>query len=482
MSSNVSVKKNTVYNLIKSLSSVIFPLITFPYISRVLGTENVGKINFSASVISYISLMAALGITTYAVRECAKVKDNKSDLNKLASQIFTINIASTVVAFFALFFLLLVARPLLDYRVLIIINSTTVLFTTLGTDWINTAMEDFKYITIRTFVFQLISIILMVLLVREPNHYYRYAFITALSASGGNIMNIFYRRKYCKITLVREIEFKRHIKPILLVFSLILSQTIYCNSDVIILGLIKGDHQVGLYSVAVKIYSIVNTLVASVAFVVMPRMSNAFSKKDYSEINGLVRYAMDCIVVLGLPILVGIACIAPELVEIIAGREYVGADLALRILMISLCCSFFGGIVTNVILIPSGRENISLIASIVSALLNVILNLLFIPKFGLYAAAATTALAEAIGLIIVSRFVEKDIKISNYKEVFLGAVLGCLGIVCVAFITKQLSFGLWLRTLIIVALSVIIYVVVLLLCKNKFIKEIIESITKKIKR
>lgn len=482
MKSEPSVKKNTIYNIIKSMSSVVFPLVTFPYVSRVLGTENVGKINFSTSVISYISLIASLGITTYAVRECAKIRENKKDLNKLASQIFTINVLSTIFAFLVLLILLIIVKPLFNYRVLILINASTVLFTLLGTDWINTAMEDFKYITIRTFAFQLVSILLMFIFVRESEHYYRYAFITALSASGGNITNIFYRRKYCKISLVKEIEFKKHIKPILLVFSLILSQTIYCNSDVIILGLIKGDYQVGLYSVAVRIYTIVNTLVASVAFVVMPRMSNAFSRKDYLEINGLVRYAMDCVVVIGVPILVGIACIAPEVVEIIAGKEYAGAELALRILMISLMCSFFGGIVTNVILIPSGREKICLFASIVSACVNIILNFILIPKFGLYAAAATTALAEAVGLIIVSRKVEKKIRIDSYKDVFGGPILGCIGIALVTFLTKKLSFGLWLRTLIIVVSSVIIYVLALLLCKNKFIKEIIESITKKIKR
>ena len=482
MKQKVSIKKNTVYNIIKSLSTVIFPLITFPYVSRVLGADNVGKINFSSSIISYISLIASLGVATYAIRECAKVKENENDLNRMASQIFSINVTSTIIAYIILIGILIFAKPLYGYRNLILIQGIAVMFATLGTEWINSAMEDFKYITIRTFLFQALSIILMLLFVKEPSHYYRYALICVVSASGGNITNIFYRRKYCKITFTFSMNIRQHLKPILLVFSLILSQTIYCNSDMTILGLIKGDYQVGLYSVAVRIYTIVNMMVASVALVVMPQMAKLFQKRDYDEINKLVRYAMDCIVVIGFPVIAGIACIAPELVEIIAGKEYIGATLALRILMISLLFSYLGGIISNVIMIPSGREKVCLKTSVISAVVNVVLNFILIPYFGLYAAAATTAIAEGVGLCNIYRYVEPDIRVGKFRDVFLGPLIGCAGIVCISYFVKGFGMGLWIRTIVIILLSVLAYFITMILTKNKFAMDIINSIIKKIRK
>ena len=139
-----NVKANTLYNTIKTLFGILYPLITFPYISRVLMAENVGKINFAHSVVSYFSLIASLGVTTYAIRECAKVRGDQEKLNQTAGQILSINLVSTLVAYLALGVTLIVARPLDHYRVLICIQSSTLIFTTLGADWLNTAMEDFR--------------------------------------------------------------------------------------------------------------------------------------------------------------------------------------------------------------------------------------------------------------------------------------------------------------------------------------------------
>ena len=248
-----SVKKNTVFNIIKTLSTIIFPLITFPYISRILHAENIGKINFGASIVSYVSLIASLGVTTYAVRECSKVRFDQNRLNETASQIISINIISTCIAYIALFLLLLFWKSVLNYRILILIQSLSILFATLGADWLNTAMEDFKYITIRTFVFQLIALIAMFVFVHKPEHYLVYAIISIISSSGGNIVNIFYRRKYCKIHLTLKIEWSKHLPPIILLFAMILSQTIFVNVDTTMLGIMRSDFEVGLYSTSTKI-------------------------------------------------------------------------------------------------------------------------------------------------------------------------------------------------------------------------------------
>lgn len=477
-----NVKTNTLYNTIKTLFGILYPLITFPYISRVLMAENVGKISFANSVVSYFSLIASLGVTTYAIRECAKVRDDQEKLNQTASQILSINLVSTLVAYLALAVTLIVARPLDHYRILICIQSATLILTTCGAEWLNTAMEDFRYITIRTVSMQLLSLVLMFLFVKRPEDYLIYALISVVASSGANIVNIFYRRKFCSTRFTLRMDLKKHLPPILLLFSVTFSQIIYTNSDTTILGLVRGDFEVGLYSVAVKIYHLVNTTIASVAWVVMPRLSACFAKKDYPEVNRLLKYSMNFIIVLGLPCVVGINMIAKPIIYLMAGQEYLGAETALHIFTCTLFFSLLGGWIGNMTFLPAGREKICLFASIMSALINIILNLILIPFFGLNAAAATTAVAEWVGVVVLGRRMDKAIKIDGWGEMLKAPLIGSLAIVIIAFASEMLFDSYVLIAVVTVTLSVIAYGVCLMLLKNEFLMGFLRPVLNKMKR
>lgn len=474
------INQNAVLNTIKTASSIVFPLITFPYISRVLLTENVGKLNFCSSIISYFSLIASLGISTYAVRECSKVRENRDVLSATVSQIISINILSTLIAYTCLFVTLVFARRLDEYRLLIIIQSTSIIFATLGADWLNTAMEDFKFITIRTLSMQLLSLILMFAMVHKPDDYIKYAVISVIASSGANIINIVYRRKYCRTKITAKVDLKHHLPPILLLFSLVVTQTIYTNSDMTIIGLFKGDYQTGLYSTSVKIYTLVNMMIASIALVLIPQLSSAFTKRDYEKINGLLSYSLNFIAILGIPTFCGIEIIAPQIIHLIAGEAYVEAAPSLRILGIALLCSLIGGWLGNMTMIPAGREKICLVSSIIGASINIILNLLLVPKYGINAAAATTVASEVLGIVIMGRFIDKQIRLPNIKETILGPCIGGVGIVVIGFITQSIMTNAYLVAIITIIASIIWYVIILFYTKNKFFLEFIEPIFRRI--
>ncbi len=474
-----NVQKNTIYNVIKSASAILFPLISFPYASRVLLTDGIGRVNFGNSVVSYVTLIASLGISTYAIRECAKVRDHKEKLEQTASQLFFINIATTLLAYLLLTLVLIFAEPLHDYRSLIILQSSCVIFTTIGMDWLNTAMEDFRFITIRTVVFQLLSLLAMFLFVKGPEDYMLYALISVLASSGANLTNLAYRRRFCRIQFPKTLDLRRHLPPILLLFSLILSQTVYVNSSTTILGLIRGDTEVGLYTTATKIYTIVNTMVASVAFVVMPQLSYLFAQENTEGINKLLRYGLGFIVTLGLPCIVGINVLCEEIIYVLAGEAYLAATPALHILTISLAASFIGGFIGNLILIPSGKEIISLLVSILSAVLSIVLNLLLIPRLGFIAAAMTTAIAEIVGMVISFFAIDKThIRLENLRKLILPPVIGCLLIIAAAITVKLLIYNYMLRTLLTVAISVVLYLATLLLMKHDFTLNMVRKVIK----
>lgn len=470
-----NVGKNTVYNMIKTIFGIIFPLITFPYISRVLGVENVGKVNYGSSIVSYFSLIASLGISTYAIRECAKNRNDRSKLSDTASQIFSINIFSTLIAYAALFITLLAARKLDPYRGLIMIQSATIIFTTLGADWLNSAMEDFRYITIRTVSMQLISLVLMFVFIRKPEDYIKYAIISVAAQSGANVLNMFYRRRYCRTRFTFHTDWKKHIVPIMLLFSMILSQTIYTSSDTTMLGLMRGDKEVGLYSTSVKIYNMVNTVIASIANVVMPELSAYYSKKDYININRVLRYALSFIITLGIPCLVGLNVITVPLIYTVAGKNYVEASTSMHILTIALACSFIGGFFSNIIMLPSAREKYCLQSSIISAIVNFILNLILIPRWGLNAAATTTALAEFVGIFIITRHVEKEVQIERKWDIIKAPLVGGIGIAAVAYIVRRSTSNNYLITLVTIVLGAGVYALVLYLMKNELFMSFVKS-------
>lgn len=481
MANKKNLGKNTFYNTLKSVFSIIYPLITFPYISRILMAENVGKINFGNSIVSYFTLVASLGVSTYAIRECAIVRDDRNKLSKAASEIYSINIISTIVAHIGLVITLIFAHSLDNYRTLIIIQSTTILFTTLGADWINTAMEDFRYITIRTVVMQLVALVLMFIFVRQPEHYIIYAVICVFASSGANILNIFYRRKYCSISFTRHMNAKKHLPSIIVLFASMVAQTIYTNSDITMLGLMKGDYEVGLYSTAVKIYNLVNSICASITWVVVPQLAEGFAKKDYDRVNSLLSYAANFLIVLGLPCLVGINVITKSLIYLIAGEEYLPVAGALNILSVSLLFSFISGWMGNMIMTPAGRYNVSFRSSIVSALVNILLNFLMIPKWGIYAAACTTATAELLGIFMKIPYVDKEIHLIRPFEMLKAPVVGSLLIFVIGVFCNYFINSYYMIAIVTVVCGSIVYLLALLLMKDNFAFGLLDPIFSKLK-
>lgn len=469
-----NIKHNSIFNFIKTFSQFIFPLITFPYISRVLGAESIGKYNFSNSVVSYVSMIATLGISSYAVRECSKVKQNRTEYEKTASEIFSINIITTVIAYIILFLLLSFSESLHSYNKLIIILSTTIIFNTFGAEWINNVHEDFKFITIRSISFQILAFVLMLLFVRNQSDYINYAWISLLSTSGANLINVFYRRKYGKIRFTFNINLKVHFKPIVYLFAIYISQQIYVNSDITILGLYKGDTAVGIYSTSVKIYNIVNAMICSICMVVIPQISYLFEKKEYNSISKLFNYALNFIVVLGLPAITGINMLCPEIISCLAGNEYLAATSSLRILTIALIFSLLGGLIGNVTIIPAGREKICFFQGIVAATINILFNVVLIPSFGINAAASTTAIAEGVSFVILAINFDKRIRIKSIKKILFGPLLGSMLIICVILFTRYLIHNSILVILVSVTMSMIIYLIVQILVKNEFVYEFLK--------
>lgn len=476
-----SIKLNAFINAIKVAMSIIFPIITFPYASRVLGAENIGKVQFGSSVVAYLSLIAALGINTYATREGAILRNDKEKLQKFANQIFTINLITTLFTYLIMLVLLILPTKLINYRLLILIQSLSILFSTMGVDWIYNIHEDYVYITKKSILTQIISMILLFLFVKKSEDYYIYALISVIATGSVSIFNFIHARKYCKLKIVRSLNLKKHLKSMIILFSNTLAINIYVNSDVIILGMMSGDFAVGLYAVSVKVYTIIKNLVNAITSVTLPRMS-LYANEDKEKYEYLLEKLLKTILTLIIPAICGIIILSKQIVLLIAGKEYLEATVSLRILSIALAFATLGNILVSGILIPNKQEKYAFKATLIAAILNIGLNFIAIPLWKQNGAALTTVIAEISVCVVCLHYTKKIYKFKNLTKTIIISLVSCLAIIGVSELIKLLVSNNIAQTLLICACGAISYGIVGLILKNEIIVEIAKQIKDKAKK
>ncbi len=473
-----SLKLNMVLNAVKGLMGIIFPLITFPYVSRVLGVDNLGRYNFSNSIVSYFILIAGLGISTYAVREGARLRDNQEAFQNFANEMFTINIVSTIAAYLGMGILLFTSPKMQEYKELLLILSLLIIFRTIGIEWIYSIFEDYVYITIRSMAFQFISLLLLFTMVKTDSDVEIYALITVISSGGSGILNYLHAKKYCRVKLTVKVDWKRHMKPILVLFATAVTVTIYTSSDVTILGLLCGDTSVGLYSVSTKVYSLVKTLLSSVLIVSISRLSAMLGCNDRVAFNDTATDIYKTLISLVLPALVGIILLRKEIILILADETYLQATNSLALLSVALFFCLGAWFWGQCILVPFQKEITVFWATVISALINIVLNLVLIPHWEQDAAAFTTVLAEGIAFAWCSLKARRLVKMNGIGVIYIKALIGCASIVLVSVLTQHFIADLMSRTIVTVIMSAVLYGIVETVLKN----EAMESLMKVLKR
>ena len=434
-----SLKTNAVLNAIRQSLSVIFPLLTFPYVSRVLGKTEYGRYTFSASIVSYFSLFAAYGIGNYAVREGARVRNEKKRIHDLASDLFSFNIWTMIISYMMLICLLIFNSKLCDYTALIIIQSLSILFTTIGLDWVNTVYEDYLYITIRYMIIQIVALLLIFAFVKDSKDTAQYCFILVLGLYGGNLLNLIYIRKYIRPRFRYRIKISQYMAPLSILFVNSLATVIYVNSDITMLGFFKTDDAVGIYGFSSKIYNIVKQLINALVIVTIPRLAY-INERSIEKYRLYLDKIFQLVVMCVFPAAVGLCMISKWVVYLAGGTEYMEGVDSLRILTCSLIFALIASVFTNCILIVNRLEKMCLISTITSAAVNVGLNLFLIPLFGAEGAAVTTVIAELLNLSLQIIFTKKKlgllIKISR-KNIFT-AFAEC---VCIVFMCRIIQYA-----------------------------------------
>lgn len=476
-----SLKLNLILSIIKQICTLLFPLISIPYISRILGVESYGIYNFGNSIVGYFSLISMLGVSTYAIREGAAIRNNRDEINQFSSEVFSINMVSTVLSYFLLAITLLSFPTIRNYSVVILVLSASIMFSTIGADWINTIYEDFLYITIRYIVIQVLSITAMFMFVRSANDYVAYALITVIASAGANLFNVKYIRKYVKLTFTIKMNSKKHLRPIMMLFFSNLAITIYVNSDITMLGLMANDSAVGIYSLATKVYSIVKQLLNAIMIVSIPRLAS-YLHKNIDQYNQLLKKILELTITFVIPAVVGLAFLSPNIVALVGGEEYNASGNCLAILAIALIFSTIAYFFVNCILIIYKKEKFVLYVSLLSAVVNIVFNIYFIPRFSYVGTSITTVISEGLVFIVCLFKVKKLISFRIDKRTISGCLLGCVFVLfsCLCF-NYFCGIG-YISTLICIFISVVLYFIVNIFSGNPVIKDELHIIMNRIKK
>lgn len=484
MRNSKSITKNALLNATRTLLSIFFPLITYPYVTRVLHSENLGKVTFAQSIVSYFALVAALGISTYAVREGAKLKDNNVAFRSFCNEVFSTNIITTIIAYILLFFTVILIPLLRNYIVVIVILSSSLFFTTMGIDWINVIFEDYYIITIRSIVVQIVNLVLLFVFVKDENDYYIYAFLLVFSNIVVCVWNYIYCRKYIRLKFIIKCSFQKHIKPLLVFFANNLAISIYCYSDTTMIGWYLGDECVGVYSVAVKAYTVIKTLLASIYTVCIPRLSYYYGSQKYEDFNNLVGKVINGLILLIIPGMVGLSLYAKIIILFLGGVEYADAIGCLKILSLALGIAVFSGVLSNCVNIPTGKERITLIGTSVAAICNIIMNIFMIPIMRQQGAALTTVVAELV-VIIVCFFYNKNIKsMIQWKKLLQNcahSLVGCAFIFGCNYLLKSIITNIYFQCVLTTILTVVLYGLFLFFVKNETLLYFLNLLNKKSK-
>lgn len=441
-----------------------------------------GKINYSNSIISYFSMIAALGVSSYAIREGSKLRDDIDRLGRFASQLFSINVISTIISYILLLLCMLSVPQLKSYSKLVLILSMTIGFTTLGVEWINPIFEDYLYITVRSIITHLLSLILLFAIVRNEDDIYLYSLITVVTPAVICIMNWYRCRKYLKIKFTFDMEVKKHIKPIMLLFANSIATSIYVSADTTMLGFMSGDVAVGLYSIAVKIYGVVKKLLVAMYSVTIPRISYYWGKNDISGIKNVYTKMISNLLIILFPASIGLICIAKEVISFMGGAEYTESVLTLQILSIALVGAIMGGAVTYCLNIPLGLERINLRATICSAVINVVLNIFILPIWKQNGAAFSTVVSEFFVLfycIICNKRFMEFVDVLKILKNASHALVGCASIGIISKIVHHYTTNEIMSVMIVIVMSCCAYLCELLLLKNELVYSIIGKLKKR---
>ena len=475
-----SIKKNFIYNTLLNISRIIFPLITAPYVSRVLEPDGVGIYHFAATYAGYFALVALLGVPTYGVREVAKLRNKKEELSQLVSQLFSIVVIATLVVSFTYIISILLITKLRADLLLFILSGFCIYLSPFQTTWFYQGIEEFDFITIRTLVIKTLSVISLFVFVTEKNDLIIYVIISVLGTVLADIWNYWEMRDKGINPKLTTKGLNPHISPIFVLFASSVAVSIYTVLDTIMLGFLSDYTEVGYYSNAMMMSKTFLTIVTSLSVVSIPRFTYYINEGDVDNANTLANRSFSFAGLLAFPLSVGLICLAPILVPWFFGPQYDGTIVPLEILSVLNIAIGFSNILGIQILVGMGKDKVFLRCILYGTVSNFLLNCILIPLFGAVGASIASVIAEFLVTFSMLYYVYKETPIRVLeKGDLLKSIVGTILIIVLFSIFPKMDSGI-LYIALFTLTSAAVYFISQMILKNNLMTELMETTSKTI--
>ena len=479
-----SIKANFVYNTINVVSGLLFPLITFPYVSRVIMAEGIGQVQFFSAIINYIVLLTSIGIPMYAIREIARVRDDNRELSKTTVEILSLNLILNVIGYIIVVILCLTVAKIQVDIPLFLLLSTSIVLTTIGCPWFYSGIEDFKYITIRGLIIKVISIAFLFTAVKTPDDLMYYGAYSVIANIGNYVLNFFRLKKYVSLRIIDWGLFNpwRHFKPAMAIFVFNIVTSIYCNLDSIMLGALNTTESVGYYTAATRLSHMLVTLVTSLGVVMLPRLSNLVNNGQQQEFYRLANKSYRFILMLSFPICMGLISIAPALIRIFSGDSFRPAIMTLQLMAPIVVAIGISNLIGIQVLYPLGKIKLVTISTCVGAIVNLILNLLLIPVYAQDGAGLATVIAEISVTLTQFIIARRYIPFKLLNKHFFGYLLASLAMMFVILVLNPYLKVDIHKVLVLPVIGALTYAIILICAKDPIVIEMLLLIKNKIRK
>jgi O-antigen/teichoic acid export membrane protein len=480
-----SIKVNYALNIIRLLLNILVLTFTMPYVSRVLGSEGVGRVEYAYAIIEYFFLFSALGIPMYGIRQIAKCRDDIQERSRVVIELLIILLTTTVLSFIVLFIIIYTFEYTPDFKDLLILLSAGIVLSNLGLEWFYQGIENQKFITVRHVFIKVFSVTLLYLMVKTKADTYFYAVFLIITNFGGSIFNLAYLRKFIvfeKKTLT-NLDIKRHLRPSLTIFLASVSISFYMQLDKIMLGSMVSDAAVGYYAQATKLPRMMIVLVTTMGAVMLPRLSNLIETGKKEEYTQYMAKSLRYILLVAVPGSLLFIVLSKEIILVMAGPEFIPSITTMKILAPIIFLVALAYYIGFQVLYPLGKEKIYTMAVTIAGVVNFIFNYFTIKYLKQDGAALGTLLAEAVGLIIMMYAARKKLAETNFfspyaLKYFTAGTLMAITIYICSFLNLPPLFQLFVSS----AAGLLVYAGTLFVLKESIVTESLQLVLHYIKR
>lgn len=473
-----SITRNYIYNVLYQILVIIVPLITTPYLSRVLGAENIGIYSYTLSITTYFILFGSLGVAMYGQREIAYLQDKKYERSKTFFEILLMRFITLGIALVIFYFSFVTTGDYSTYYKILILE---IIANALDISWFFQGLEEFKKTVLRNSLVKIMSVVFIFILVKTKNNLIEYFIIYVLSNFLGNISLWLYLPKYIEKIKFKELKILRHIKPTIGLFIPQVAIQIYTVLDKTMIGsIIEDKSEVGFYEQAQKIVKLLLAIATSLGTVMVPRMANTFAVGDKEKIKEYMRKSFRFVLLLAFPLMFGIMSISNKFVPKFYGAGYDKVTYLISIISPIILVIGLSNVIGTQYLLPTKRQKEFTISVTAGAIVNFVLNLIFINLWQSIGASIATVIAECTVTAIQFYLVRKEFSILKVIKIGKNYFFASFIMLIVNIVIGSLTNGSLSSIVLQAVISVIVYFGFLIVIKDKLIIEGMDLIEQKL--